>query len=129
MSYVDIKLEEETKKKILGYLKDLFQPGDGKRSEIRLKKGINETTKAIERTPKPLLVVIAEDIQPPELAMHLPKIAQEQKVNYCFVPKRDELGKAIGLKVNCSSLALLSIPDDKKDIINQIVNWVNAVKK
>ena len=83
MSYVDIKLEEETKKKILGYLKDLFQPGDGKRSEIRLKKGINETTKAIERTPKPLLVVIAEDIQPPELAMHLPKIAKSKVLLFC----------------------------------------------
>jgi large subunit ribosomal protein L7Ae len=129
MSYVDVKLEEDTKKKILDILSEVVQGTEGKKGEVRLKKGINETTKAIERTPKPLLVVIAEDIQPPELAMHLPKIAQEQKVNYCFVSKREELGKAIGLKVNCASLALLSVPEDKKDRITQIVNWVNAVKK
>ena len=129
MSYVDIKLEEDTKKKILDILSEVVQSSEAKKGDLRIKKGINETTKAIERTPKPFLVVIAEDIQPPELAMHIPKIAQEQKVNYCFVSKREELGKAIGLKVGCASLALLSIPEHKRDRINQIVNWVNAVKK
>jgi large subunit ribosomal protein L7Ae len=129
MSYVDIKLEADVKTKILDYIKDVFQAAEGKRNEARLKKGVNESTKAIERNPKPLMLVIAEDIQPPELAMHLPKIAQEQKVNYCFVPSREELGKAIGIKVKCASIAILSVPEDKKEGLNQIVSWVNSSKK
>jgi len=44
----------------------------------KIKKGTNETTKAIERG-KTKLVVIANDVEPKEIVMHLPVLCEEKK--------------------------------------------------
>ncbi len=44
----------------------------------KVRKGTNETTKAIERGIAKL-VVIAEDVQPPEVVAHLPIICEEKE--------------------------------------------------
>ena len=46
-----------------------------------IKKGTNEVTKAIERgTAK--LVLIAEDVDPPEVVAHLPHICKDKNILY-----------------------------------------------
>ena len=69
------------------------------------KKGANEVTKAIERTRREddryqavQLVLIAEDVDPPEVTFHLPDTCKEAGVPFVFVPSQDELGEAIGIK-------------------------------
>ena len=53
----------------------------------KVKRGTNETTKAVERgTSK--LVVIAKDVDPPELVAHLPILCEEQNSAYVFVPNK-----------------------------------------
>ena len=43
----------------------------------KIKKGTNETTKAVERgTAK--LVAVAKDASPPEIVMHIPMLAEEK---------------------------------------------------
>ncbi len=71
----------------------------------KIKKGVNETTKAIERkTAK--LVVIAEDVQPEEIVIHLPILCTEKGIPFVYVKTKAELGKAIGLIVPTSSIAV-----------------------
>ena len=71
-----------------------------------LRKGTNETTKAIERgTAK--LVVVAADVDPEEIVMHLPMLCGEKKVPYLFVPEKLALGKAAGLGVGTSAVAVI----------------------
>ncbi|MCJ7634172.1 ribosomal L7Ae/L30e/S12e/Gadd45 family protein, partial [Candidatus Bathyarchaeota archaeon] len=53
----------------------------------KIKRGTNETTKAIERGITSL-VYIAEDVQPPEVVAHLPLLCEERKINYIFVPNK-----------------------------------------
>ena len=49
------------------------------RTTGKLKKGTNEVTKAIERgTAK--LVLVAKDVSPPEVVMHLPLLGKEKGV-------------------------------------------------
>ena len=43
--------------------------------------GTNETTKAVERG-QAKLVVIAEDVDPPEVVAHLPLLCEERKIPY-----------------------------------------------
>ena len=63
----------------------------------KVKKGTNEATKAIERgTSK--LIIIAEDVEPPEVVAHLPILCEEQGAAYAFVPSKQELGKALDRK-------------------------------
>ena len=52
------------------------------KSTGKVKKGVNEATKALERgTAK--LVAYAKDVQPAEIVMHLPVLAKEKGVP-CF---------------------------------------------
>ncbi|MBI2547876.1 50S ribosomal protein L7ae [Candidatus Woesearchaeota archaeon] len=72
----------------------------------KLKKGTNEITKAIERgTAK--LVVVAKDVDPPEIVMHLPLLCEEKGVPCVRVTKKDELGAAAGLEVGTASVAVI----------------------
>src|SRR5881296_4565620 len=72
----------------------------------KLRKGTNESTKAIERGIAKL-VVIAEDVQPPEVVAHLPIICEEKKIPYVFVPSRAQIGPAIGIDVPTASAAVV----------------------
>ncbi|MHA1583941.1 MAG: 50S ribosomal protein L7Ae [Promethearchaeota archaeon] len=118
MSYVDIEIPEALQTKTLDLLKKVAEKG-------KIKRGMNETTKAIERgTAK--LIVIAADISPAEIVMHLPVIAKEKKVPYVFVPTRAELGKAASINIPCSALAVVeiggkTIESDLKAIVNDVV--------
>ena len=44
----------------------------------KIRKGTNETTKAVERG-QAVLVVIAEDVDPAEIVAHLPPLCDEKK--------------------------------------------------
>lgn len=81
----------------------------------KIKIGVNECTKAIERG-KAKLVLIAEDVQPKELVMHLPLLCQEKNVPFAYVKTRKELGEKAGIEVGTSSIALLEEGDARKDL-------------
>lgn len=93
----------------------------------KLIKGVNETTKAIERGIGKL-VVMAEDVQPPEILMHIPLICDEKKVPYVYVPSKLDLGKASGIEVPTSSIAIAEEGDAKK-LISEISGKVEELKK
>ncbi len=63
----------------------------------KLRKGTNEVTKLVERG-ETLMVVMAEDVSPPEILMHMPALCEEKNVPYAFVPSKAELGNACGLE-------------------------------
>ena len=79
----------------------------------KLRKGVNETTKCIERGLAKL-VILATDVTPEEVVMHLPVICNEKKVLCVEVPSKLELGKAAGLEVGTSSIAIEEMGDSKK---------------
>ena len=97
------------------------------RASGKLKKGVNETTKAVERGIAKL-VVMAQDVQPEEILMHMPVICDEKKVPYVYVPSKQELGKAAGIDVPASSVAVVEEGDAKK-LIEDIVEKVKSLKK
>lgn len=93
----------------------------------KLRKGVNETTKAIERGIAKL-VVMAEDVSPEEVLMHLPILCEEKQVPYAYVPLKIELGKASGIDVPTSSIAIIEEGDSKK-LIAEIAEKTKALKK
>jgi len=80
----------------------------------KIRKGTNETTKSIERG-EAKLVVIAGDVQPPEITMHLPVLCKEKKIPYVYVESKKTLGKSCGLDISVASVALASFTDYDKD--------------
>ncbi len=92
----------------------------------KIRRGINEVTKAIERK-NAKIVVIAEDVNPPEIIAHLPILAKEKGVPYIFVPSQKELGSASGIKLGTSSLAISNTGEAQKDI-KKIIKKINKIK-
>ncbi|WP_332899478.1 MULTISPECIES: 50S ribosomal protein L7Ae [unclassified Haladaptatus] len=70
-----------------------------------VKKGTNETTKAVERG-NAQLVFIAEDVQPEEIVMHLPELSDEKGIPFLFVETQDDVGHAAGLEVGSAAAAI-----------------------
>lgn len=93
-----------------------FEPGDSLAEDIYdavetaqdsgdVVIGTNEVTKAIERN-EASLVVIAGNVSPEEVVMHLPSLSEERDVPYTFVPDKEELGLAAGINVQAASVAV-----------------------
>ncbi len=92
----------------------------------KVKKGTNEVTKAIERGISKL-VIIAEDVEPPEVVAHLPILCEEHGIPYGFVPSRQELGKSLGIDVTSAAAAILD-SGDAQHIVDQIVASLSQIK-
>jgi large subunit ribosomal protein L7Ae len=80
-----------------------------------VKKGTNETTKAVERG-NAALVFVAEDVQPEEVVMHLPELAEEKGIPCVFVEAQDDLGTAAGLEVGSAAAAVVDAGDAAEDV-------------
>ena len=92
-------------------------------SEVRgVRRGTNETTKAVERG-KARLVYIALDVNPPEIVAHLPLLCKERGIPYIFVPSKEELGKNSGLDVPAASVAIVE-PGEGERLIKEIVEYL-----
>ena len=93
----------------------------------KIRKGTNETTKAVEKGIAKL-VIIAEDTQPPEIVMHLPIICDEKKITFVYVPLKDELGRATGINVPTAAACIVE-PGEAKDLVNEITIKVKELRK
>jgi len=70
-----------------------------------IRKGSNEVTKSVERGLA-TFVVIAGDVEPEEVVVHIPSLCEQKKIVYSYVPSKIDLGKAIGLNVPCTAIAV-----------------------
>lgn len=90
----------------------------------KIRKGTNETTKAVERGEADL-VYIAEDVEPEEIVMHLPALSDEKDVPYVYVGKQDDVGHASGLDVGSAAAAIVdpgNADEDVEDIVEKVEN-------
>lgn len=93
----------------------------------KVRKGTNETTKAVERGLAKL-VVIAEDVVPPEVVAHLPILCDERKIPFVFVPSKEQIGPAIGIDVPTAAAAVLE-PGEGQQILDQVTQEIARVRK
>ena len=106
----------------------VLQAVEAAKNTGKVRKGTNETTKSIERGDAKL-VVIAGDVQPEEVVMHLPPLCNEKKIPYVYVPSKTELGRAAGLDVGTAAIAIADAGNGKdifKDVISQIEKLMNG---
>lgn len=92
-----------------------------------VRKGTNEATKAIERG-NARLIIIAEDVEPPEVVAHLPILCDERNTPYVYVPSKKQLGEALGIDVQAAA-ACITDAGDARQAIEQIINTVKSMKR
>ena len=84
---------------------------ENSKTEGKLRKGVNEVTKSLERS-EAKLSISAGDVSPTEITMHLSLLAKEKEIMHVTVPSKSELGAAAGLPVATAAVAIVSA--DKK---------------
>ena len=92
-----------------------------------VRKGTNETTKAVERT-QAKLVVIAEDVDPPEIVAHLPLLCEERKIPYIFVPSKEKIGSAVGIEVPAASACIVK-EGEAAGLVKEIVTRIEQIRR
>jgi large subunit ribosomal protein L7Ae len=98
-SYVKFEVSKETIDKALQVVQVAKDSG-------KIRTGTNESTKAIERGIAKL-VLIAEDVEPPQVVAHLPILCEERKIPYIFVPSKLDLGRSAGIDVGCAAVSVI----------------------
>jgi large subunit ribosomal protein L7Ae len=98
MGYVNLEIPAELVPQIIEMLSVAKDGG-------KVKKGVNETTKAIERKSAQF-VVVAGDVTPEEVVVHIPMLCKEGGIPYAFVPTKKDLGRAVGIEVGTSAVAV-----------------------
>jgi len=84
-----------------------------RKSGGKIKKGTNETTKAVERgTAK--LVFYAADTNPKEIVQHLPMLCKEKQIPCFEVDSKEKLGISSGLNVAAASVAVIDFGKAEK---------------
>ena len=82
------------------------------RTTGKIRKGANETTKAVEKG-NAKLVVYADDVTPKEVVMHLPLLCKDKNVPCVEISKKEDLGAAAGLAVSTAAVAVVKEGDAK----------------
>ncbi|MEM4706072.1 MAG: 50S ribosomal protein L7Ae [Candidatus Methanomethylicaceae archaeon] len=117
--YVTFEVPSELMEKVYECVKLAAESG-------KIKKGANESTKAVERNLAKLLV-IAQDVDPPEIVAHLPLLSDEKKIPYVYVDSKSKLGEAAGIEVAASAVAIID-PGKGKPLMDEIVAKVSEIR-
>ncbi len=110
-------MSEYVKVELPKALKEMTSEIVEKSKKGKIKAGLNEVTKAVERgTAK--IIIVAEDVSPAELVMHLPVLCNEKGITCSYIATRKELGEKAGLRMATSAIAIIESPveNDIKDL-------------
>ena len=118
--YVRFEVPKELADKVYDAVESARETG-------KLRRGTNETVKAIERK-QAALVVIAQDVEPPEIVAHLPPLSEEKGIPHVYVPSKRELGAAAGLDVPSASVVIVE-PGKAAQAVKEIIAKVQELKR
>jgi large subunit ribosomal protein L7Ae len=93
----------------------------------KIRVGTNEVTKSSERA-EAKLVVMAEDVDPVEILVHIPMLCEEKRIPYVYVGKKQRLGQSAGLSKSAASVAVVE-PGDAKALLEEIAAQFPTLKK
>jgi large subunit ribosomal protein L7Ae len=74
------------------------------------------------------LVLLAENVEPPEIVAHIPMLCDERKAPYVYVPEKQRLGQSAGLLVG-SAAAAIEDPGEGTELLNEILEKLKEIIK
>ncbi|MCH1411365.1 MAG: ribosomal L7Ae/L30e/S12e/Gadd45 family protein [Candidatus Poseidoniaceae archaeon] len=95
----------------------------------RIKRGSNEVTKvALRKTAA--FVVLAEDVNPPELVNHIPLICDDNSIPFGYVPSQEFLAKEAGMEtgVKAASLAIMDVPKAAQEMLDEVLELIKGLR-
>lgn len=119
-SYVKFSIAKDLSDKVLQVLEMAKNSG-------KIRKGTNEATKAIQNG-NAQLIIIAEDVDPEEIVMHLPSLCDEKKVAYVFVASKQDIGRSAGVDRPMAAAAITDAGEGKS-LLKEVIEGVQAARK
>ena len=94
----------------------------------KIKKGANEATKTLNRGISDL-IVIAADVKPLEIVLHLPLLCEDKNVPYVFVESQRLLGRACGVSRPVIAASILNnTSEELKETITKLKEEVEKLQ-
>jgi len=97
------------------------------RTDGRIRKGVNEVTKSLERGEAKLSIA-ASDVSPGEIIQHLALLAKDKEIMHVEVPSKAELGAAAGLPVATAAVAIAN-PGEAQKKLNNLIEDIQILMK
>ncbi len=89
---------------------------------------MNEVTKSIERV-QAKLVVMAEDVSPPEILFHIPLLCEEKGIPYGYLSTKKELGNVVKINVSSSAIAIENAGTGNENALQDLTKKLEEIKK
>ena len=89
---------------------------------------MNEVTKSIERKLAKL-IVMAEDVSPPEILLHIPLLCEEKDIPYAYLSTKKELGNTARINVSASAIAIENVGTGNEGILDDVIKKLEESKK
>jgi large subunit ribosomal protein L7Ae len=106
---------------------DIYKTIEMARESGKISKGVNEVTRSIEKGDAKL-VVVANDVTPKEIIMHIPLLCKEKNIPYSEVSSKKELGAACGLALGTAATSVI-VEGNSKKLISEIQKSQKKVPK
>ncbi len=123
MSYIKYKIPDKVKTQIKRALTTIAETRDSK-----IRKGMNEVTKSIERRLSKL-VILAEDVSPPEILFHVPLLCEENSIPYAYISSKKEIGNAVKMNVSSSAISIENEGSGNDKLFRDLIRQINELKK
>ena len=89
---------------------------------------MNEVTKSIERQLAKL-VVMAEDVTPPEILFHIPLLCEEKGIPYGYLSTKKELGNTVRINVSSSAIGIENVGTGNEGVLDDVIKKIDEIKK
>ncbi len=122
ISYIKFQIPEKLKNQIKNALITIAETRDSK-----IRKGMNEVTKTIERV-QAKFVVMAEDVSPPEILFHIPILCEEKDIPYGYLSTKKELGNVARINVPSSAIAIENVGTGNDNILADVIKKLEEIK-
>ncbi len=123
MSYVKFKVPDAVKNELKEVITKIAETRDSK-----IRKGFNEVTKSIERSLAKL-VVMAEDVSPPEILFHIPLLCENKSIPYGYISTKKELGNLVRINVGSAAIALEKLGTNNENVLDNLIKKLGELKK
>jgi len=95
----------------------------------KIRKGTNEVTKLVERG-ETLMVIMAEDVSPPEILMHMPALCDERNVPYVVCSEQGRRpGQRVWSREAHGSRRHNSMPRRESQALDELADKLKALRK
>jgi large subunit ribosomal protein L7Ae len=123
MSYVKFKVPDAVKNELKDVITKIAETRDSK-----IRKGFNEVTKSIERSLAKL-VVMAEDVSPPEILFHVPLLCENKSIPYGYISTKKELGNLVRINVGSAAIAIEKLGTNNENVLDNLIKKLEELKK